>query len=63
LAGRYLGVDLIVELVCRDRQPRPRAPVGQALPEAPESRVPRGTRLISFGLAERPPPASLLPQT
>lgn len=63
LAGRYLGVDLIVKLASRETPPRPRAAVSPALPEAPKTWVPRGTRLISFGLAERPPPASLLPQT
>jgi len=64
LAGRYLGVDLIVELASRrDERSKPRAVAGAALPEAPLSWAPRGTRLISFGLAKRPPPAGLLPQT
>lgn len=63
LAGRYLGVDLIVEFARRDRQPRRRAALAVAPPKAPERRAPRGAALLSFGLAKRPPPASLLPQT
>jgi hypothetical protein len=63
LAGRYLGVELIVEFARRTRRSRPRPARGAARPQAPRSWVPRGTRLIASGLAKRPPPAALLPQT
>lgn len=61
--GRYLGEDLIAKLVARRARPRPRsAALAPSAPSAPATWLPRGTRLIAFGLAKRPPPARLLLQ-
>lgn len=61
LTGRYVGEELIAKIVAK-RTPRPRRDVGPgAISRRPRARaLPRGTRLIAFSLAERPPPA--LPQ-
>jgi hypothetical protein len=63
LAGRYVGESLIVKLASRGRRRHPRRASTQAPPKPPAIWLPRGTRLIAFSLAERPPPAVLLPQT
>ena len=58
LGGRYVGEELIAKLVARRARPRMRsaAPAWSA-PAAPATWLPRGTRLIAFGLAKRPPPS------
>ncbi|HKO38553.1 MAG TPA: hypothetical protein VJU14_09310 [Solirubrobacterales bacterium] len=64
LGGRYVGEELIAKLVARRRdraRPRSASPL-QPMPPAPATWLPRGTRLIAFGLAKRPPPARLAPQ-
>ncbi len=62
LAGRYVGESLIVRLACaRPRRRRRPGPAPMA-PKAPALWLPRGTRLVAFSLAERPPP-SLVAQT
>jgi hypothetical protein len=64
LAGRYVGESLIVKLAAKDgRKRRSYRPSSPPPPKAPAIWLPRGTRLIAFSLAERPPPALLLPQT
>lgn len=61
--GRYLGEELIAKLVARRTRPRTRsAALAPSAPAAPATWLPRGTRLIAFGLAKRPPPARLLTQ-
>jgi hypothetical protein len=62
--GRYIGEELIVRLAKRRlRSPRRTAtPSAWSLPPVPESWRPRGTSLIAFSLAKRPPPAALLMQ-
>lgn len=63
LCGRYLGEELIAKLVAR-RTEKPRHPrLLRPAPSAPIVWRPRGTRLIAFSLAKRPPPARLAPQT
>jgi hypothetical protein len=64
LGGHYIGEELIVKLAARRARPPRRATTSPAwpLPSTPESWRPRGTGLIAFSLAKRPPPASLLPQ-
>jgi hypothetical protein len=64
LGGRYVGEELIAKFVARRarRRKRAAAPVRQA-PPAPSTWLPRGTRLIAFGLAKRPPPARLALQS
>jgi hypothetical protein len=64
LSGRYIGEELIVKLATR-RSPRARSAASSSawsLPPAPEGRQPRGTGLLAFSLAKRPPPARLLTQ-
>ena len=64
IAGRYLGEELIAKLVAkRSRRPRRPAVVLAPLPRPPMAWSPRGTRLLAFSRAERPPPLALLPQT
>ena len=64
IAGRYLGEGLIAKLVVkRSRRPRRPAVVLAPLPRPPAVWSPRGTRLLAFSQAERPPPLGLLPQT
>jgi hypothetical protein len=64
LGGRYLGAELLVRLASRRARSRRRAaPPVAARPGTPATWLPRGTRLIASGLAKRPPPAGLLPQT
>lgn len=59
--GRYLGEELIVKLAARRERPRRRNTAGlRSRPAAPESWRPRGTRLLAFSLAKRPPPALAL---
>jgi hypothetical protein len=64
LGGHYAGEELIVKLAARRARPPRRAASTPALPlpPAPESWRPRGTGLIAFSLAKRPPPAPLLTQ-
>ena len=63
VAGRYLGESLVVKLAARGRRRRPRPARAQMAPRAPSLWLPRGTRLIAFSLAERPPPAAALSLT
>lgn len=61
--GRYVGEELIARLAeRRRRRPGERVAAAWRLPAAPPRRVARGTRLIAFSLAKRPPPARLLAQ-
>jgi hypothetical protein len=64
VGGHYVGEELIAKLgAARARRPRRRAIRAiRAIPVATRSRLPRGTALIAFSLAKRPPPARLLPQ-
>jgi hypothetical protein len=63
LAGRYVGEELIAKLVAkRFRKPRRAFAPAARTPRAPASWLPRGTRLIAFSLAERPPPGRLIGQ-
>jgi len=65
LGGHYVGEELIAKFVARrSRRSRARSasPTPLASP-APATWRPRGTRLIAFGLAKRPPPSRLAPQT
>jgi hypothetical protein len=61
-AGHYFGEELIATLVARERSRRPRRAPASLLPipRMPAARLPRGTHLIAFSLAERPPPLPLL---
>lgn len=64
LAGRYPGEELIARLVAkRSRRPRRPTAVLAPLPRPVAAWSPRGTRLLAFSRAERPPPLRLLPQT
>lgn len=64
IAGRYPGEELIAKLVAkRSRRPRRAALVRAPLSRAAVVRSPRGTRLLAFSRAERPPPRRLLLQT
>lgn len=63
LGGHYVGEDLIVKLAGgRARPPRRAISAARPLPLGPQSWLPRGTGLIAFSLAKRPPPARLLTQ-
>ncbi|HEU4393753.1 MAG TPA: hypothetical protein VFR04_08990 [Solirubrobacterales bacterium] len=64
LGGHYVGEELIVELAARQARPARPATTSLAspLPPAPASWRPRGTGLIAFALAKRPPPGHLLAQ-
>jgi hypothetical protein len=64
LAGLYVGEKLIVRLIeGRDDERRRRLATAPApAPRHPAVWLPRGTRLIAFSLAERPPPVRLLTQ-
>jgi hypothetical protein len=60
LGGRYVGEELIAKFVARRARARTRsAPSVRSAPPAPALWLPRGTRLIAFGLAKRPPPSLL----
>lgn len=62
LAGRYVGEGLIAKLAAvRARRPRPLPSIAPR-PCKPAIRLPRGTALLAFSLAERPPPLRPLPQ-
>lgn len=64
IAGRYPGEELIAKFVAPEsRRPRRPAAVLAPLPRPLAARSPRGTRLLAFARAERPPPFGLLPQT
>lgn len=57
LAGHYVGESLVVKLASGGpprRRPRPAR--SRPAPKAPAVWLPRGTRLVAFSLAERPPP-------
>jgi hypothetical protein len=63
--GHYLGEELISKLATGKRsRPRRGNAAGKARrPSAvPESWRPRGTSLLAFSLAKRPPPAFAFPQ-
>lgn len=63
LGGHYLGEELIVTLAARRAHPpRRTAATALPLPAAPFDWRPRGTSLIAFSLAKRPPPLSPLPR-
>jgi hypothetical protein len=58
LGGRYVGEELIAKFVARRARARTRpASLVRSTPSAPATWLPRGTRLIAFGLAKRPPPS------
>lgn len=60
LGGRYVGEELIAKLGARRaRRPRHSRVVLQPVSSVPVARRPRGTRLIAFSLAKRPPPRLL----
>ena len=63
LGGHYIGEELIAKIVARRARPRRRSAPSSRPAQAPATWVPRGTRLIAFGLAKRPPPARLVPQS
>lgn len=64
LGGHYVGEELIAKFVARRSRSRARSasPAPLASP-APATWRPRGTRLIAFGLAKRPPPSRLALQS
>jgi hypothetical protein len=63
LGGRYIGEELIVALAARRALPSRRsATAAWPLPPAPADWRPRGTGLIAFSMAQRPPPSRLLSQ-
>lgn len=59
VAGRYLGEALVLKLAARGRR-RPRPERAVRAPRPPALWLARGTRLIAFSLAERPPPVAAL---
>ena len=63
-SGHYVGEELIVKLASRRSRPRRRPATAPAwtLPSAPADWRPRGTGLLAFSLAKRPPPLRFLPQ-
>lgn len=64
IGGRYVGEELIVKLATKRSRPPRRSPVSFApVPRPPLVWSPRGTRLLAFARAERPPPLGLLLQT
>jgi hypothetical protein len=63
LGGHYIGEELIAKIVARRARPRRRSAASSLSAQAPATWVPRGTRLIAFGLAKRPPPARLVLQS
>jgi hypothetical protein len=64
IAGRYPGEELIAKLVSkRSRPPRRSVAAPTSIPRPSLAWSPRGTRLLAFSRAERPPPSGLLPQT
>lgn len=63
LGGRYLGEEMIARFVARRTRPRRRPAALRTAPPVPATWIPRGTRLIAFGLAKRPPPALLALQS
>ncbi len=61
VTGRYLGEELIAKLVReRPRKSRDGSALVAPVPRAQAIWLPRGTRLLAFSLAKRPPPARLL---
>lgn len=63
LGGRYLGEELIAKFVARRSRPRRGPATARQAPSVPAVWLPRGTRLIAFGLAKRPPPVRLALQS
>jgi hypothetical protein len=64
LGGRYVGEELIAKLVARRARPRTRpAAAIRRKSHVVMAWLPRGSRLIAFGLAKRPPPSRLLLQS
>jgi hypothetical protein len=64
LSGHYVGEELIAKLAARRARPSRRTAAAPASPRppAPAAWRPRGTALLAFSLAKRPPPLRLLPQ-
>lgn len=64
LSGRYIGEELIAKLAAGQARKPPRTAVSPTPPRAltPPTWPPRGTGLVAFSLAKRPPPSRLLPQ-
>jgi hypothetical protein len=64
LGGRYIGEELLVKLAKGHRRRPARSVTSPARPRpaAPSTWQVRGTSLIAFSLAKRPPPARLLTQ-
>ncbi|HEY2333715.1 MAG TPA: hypothetical protein VGH58_01735 [Solirubrobacterales bacterium] len=63
IAGHYVGETLIAKLATKQPGRRNRTAARAPTPRPPAVWLPRGARLIALSLAERPPPARLLPQT
>lgn len=63
VAGRYVGESLVLKLAARGRGRRPRPLRTRPTTWAHALQVPRGTSLIAFSLAERPPPSAALSTT
>ncbi len=59
IAGRYVGETLIAKLVARQAGQRRRPTARAFTPRPPAAWLPRGTSLVAFSLAERPPPVAL----
>jgi len=62
VAGRYVGEGLIVKLAVKRTARKPRRAPAPASPSSrpPAIWSPRGTALLAFSLAKRPPPPRLL---
>ncbi len=57
VAGRYVGEGLIVKLATKRTRKFRRAPAPASPPSRPPATwLPRGTGLLAFSLAKRPPP-------
>jgi hypothetical protein len=58
LCGRYFGEELIAKLVSQPAPVRPASAWAAApAPREPRTWLPRGSHLLAFSLAKRPPPA------
>lgn len=64
LCGRYFGEELIAKLAAgRDRKSLRSRPALLLAPATARTWLPRGSGLLAFSLAKRPPPAHLLATT